>query len=227
MTRWVPEINGAAIVLLGSFNPTILQPEWFVRQNLLPQTEVEKATIKIISPQVCDFETARFQVQVTQQRFAVISKADANPAPLQDIVCGTFYILEHTPVTALGLNRQMHFQLKTEKDWHNFGDQLAPKEGWGKVLPGRPGMLNLSIQAAMGGPDAPKGGPAITVKVQPSVQVKQFGVYFEVNENYPDSKPEALKNFMEIIKGRWEESYNYAAEIADGILSWTSRGKDD
>ena len=109
MARHVLEVNSASVVLAGSFNPTIFQPQWFVRQNLLPAEECEKAEIKIIAPQVCEFHTERFVIQVTTERFAVLSKPDANPAPIRDLVAGTFFTLEHTPLKALGLNRDMHF----------------------------------------------------------------------------------------------------------------------
>lgn len=109
MPERVPEISGSSIVLLGSFNPKIFQPEWFGRHNLLPQGEVDAAKVKIIHPEFCQFETERFEVQITHERFSAASKPNSTPLPLRDLVLGTFFILEHTPVTAMGLNRQMHF----------------------------------------------------------------------------------------------------------------------
>ena|ERR1700730_3679684 len=125
MTQRVPEINGVSVVLIGSFNPTIFQPEWFARQNLLPQTEVEAEKISVLAPQVCDFNTERFHVQVTPERFIALSNPAANPAPVRDLVLGTFYVLEHTPIQALGLNRQMHFPLQSEQLWHHVARPIA------------------------------------------------------------------------------------------------------
>ena len=84
MTRPALEVNSASIVLTGSFNPAIFQPQWFVRQNLLPKEEGDKAEIRVVSPQVCEFQTERFIIQVTTDRFAALSKPDANPAPLRE-----------------------------------------------------------------------------------------------------------------------------------------------
>jgi len=142
-----PDISGANVVLIGSFNPKIFQPEWFLRQNLLPESEAEEADIKVIHPEVCQFETERFVIQVTSERFIAASKASTNPEPLRDLVLGAFFILEHTPVTAMGLNRQMHFQMNSESEWNKIGDRLAPKEGWTGVLGDKPGMLSLIIQS--------------------------------------------------------------------------------
>ena len=60
MPQHVPEISGGSIVLLGSFNPKIFQPEWFFRQELLSEDEVKDADIKVIAPQISHFETERF-----------------------------------------------------------------------------------------------------------------------------------------------------------------------
>ena len=187
MVQRLPEINGASIGILGSFNPTIFQPEWFLRQKLLPQTEVEAAKIIVLVPQVCDFETERFRVQVTPDRFTAISKPSTNPTTLRDLVSGTFFVLEHTPVTAIGLNRHMHFPLETEEQWHRLGERLAPKEGWNGILKtGRPGMRSLTIEVLLDAPERPDC-PRLWIKVEPSGQVKN-GAFFETNEHYPAPK---------------------------------------
>jgi hypothetical protein len=212
----IPEISSSSIILMGSFNPKIFQPEWFGRQGLLPQPEVDSAEVKIIAQQICHFETERIIIQVMEGRFAAVSKPNSNAAPLRDLVQGTFYILEHTPaVTAMGLNRQMHFPIGSESKWHQIGDKLAPKEGWNGVLEGRPGMLSLSILAERVGPPTAK----FTVKVEPSLLIK-FGVYFETNEHYQAPEAEPLKSLMKTLGDKWEETQTHASRVANHILSW-------
>jgi hypothetical protein len=225
MAHRIPDVNGAAIVLTGSFNPAIFQPAWFAQQNLLPQTEADTAEVKAIIPQFCHFETGRFHIQVTNDRFAAIAKPDANPAPLKDLVLGTFYILEHTPLTALGLNRFMHFSMQKGEDWHRVGDKLAPKDGWRGIMKGHVGLRSLVIQNEWDpaeGPTALPEGATLTIKVEPSSQVN-YGVYFETNENHPGPKTDSLRFLTEVIRTRWEESYNYAHDVADRILSWAAK----
>lgn len=220
MPKHTPEISGANIVLLGSFNPKIFQPEWFVRQNLLPGEEAQAADIKLIVQQISHFETERFIVQVTEDRFTAASKPNANPAPLRDLVQGAFFILEHTPVTAMGLNCQMHFPMESEAAWHEVGDRLAPKQIWKEILPGRPGMASLTILTTK---EEPKGAQ-VRVRIEPSVLVKQ-GVFFETNEHYPAPEADALKGLMQILGDRWEEAQNYASGLVDHILDWTAEAK--
>jgi hypothetical protein len=220
MPDLIPEISGSTVVLVGSFNPKIFQPEWFARQKLLSQAEADAAEIKIIVPQISHFETENFIIQVTDDRFLAATKPNANPAPLRDLVQGAFFILEHTPVTAMGLNYQMHFATGSEQNWHQIGDRLAPKEPWSEVLEGRPGMLSLTILTQK---DKPKGS-LFRVKVEPSVVVK-LGVYFETNEHYPAPENEPLKSLMSILGDRWEEAQTYASRVVNHIFSWARDGK--
>ena len=220
MPERIPEISSSSIILLGSFNPKIFQPEWFGRQGLLPQQQVDAAEVKIIAQQICHFETEQIILQVMENRFAAVAKPNANPVPLRDLVQGAFFILEHTPVTAMGLNRQMHFPTGSEAKWHKIGDKLAPKDGWNGVLEGRPGMLSLSILTDKAGPPPAR----YTVKVEPSTQVK-FGVYFETNEHYQAPEAEPLKTLMQILGDKREEVPIYASRVVDHILNWA--GADD
>ncbi len=216
MSERIPEINGASIALTGSFNPKIFQPEWFARQGLLPAEEAEGAQVRAIVPQICQFETERFYVQVTDQQFLAGSKPSTDPAPLPDLVRGTFFILEHTPVTALGLNRQMHFALGSEEEWHRVGDRLAPKDGWNEILGGRPGMLSLIIQTVM-----PEGA-VFTFRIEPSTQVKN-GIYFDANAHFSGLEKDSLNALMEIAHEQWEGTQAYASKVANHILDWASK----
>jgi hypothetical protein len=213
-------ISSSNIVLLGSFNPKIFQPEWFARQGLLPQAEVDAAEVKVIAQPISHFETERFTVFVTEQQFIAASKPDASPAPLRDLVSGTFFILEHTPVTAMGLNRQMHIPMESEAEWHQIGDMLAPKDCWKEVLEGRPGLLTMTILTNKSEPQ----GAQFRIKVEPSTQVTN-GVYFETNEHYPGAEKESLQSLMEILNRRWEEAQNEAERVIRHVLSWAKRAK--
>ena len=66
-----PANEEISLVLLGSLNPTIFHPEWFVRQGLLPRGEAERAETQIISPQVADVRFSDFGLQVLPNRLSV------------------------------------------------------------------------------------------------------------------------------------------------------------
>jgi hypothetical protein len=212
------EIVGASIVLVGSLNPAIFQPQWFARNGLLPQKEVDEADLQVVHPQMSHFETERFVLQVTPERFNGFSKQNTISAPLKDLVLGTFFILEHTPVTAMGINAMFHFSIPSEESWHRIGDKLAPKEAWKEVLPGRPGMLSLDIISPK---ESPKGA-SIRVRIQPSVLVKPHGVYFEINNHFPASEESGLKGLMSLLQSEWDSAQENGETIARYILNWAA-----
>jgi len=218
MSETTLKISAASVVLVGSFNPAIFQPEWFARNGLLPQGEVDDAKIQIVHPQVSQFETERFILQITTDRFSSLTKPNAVAEPLRDLVLGTFYILEHTPVSAIGLNCMLHFATGSEEGWHKIGDKLVPKDAWSPILEGRPGLRNLDILAQKDHPN----GPSVMVKIQPSVHVVPWGVYFEINEHYPAEENSGLKSMMGILQNRWEESQKNGERIARHILDWAT-----
>jgi hypothetical protein len=211
------EISGSSVVLVGSFNPAIFHPEWFARNGLLPQGEVDSAELQVIHPQLSQFETERFAFQITSDRFTGITKPNTIADPLKDLILGTFYILEHTPIQAMGLNRILHFAMGSVEAWHRLGDKLAPKEPWQEILEGRPGMRNLDILTSN---ESPKGS-SLLVRIQPSLLI-QPGVYFEINAHYPAPERAGLKSMMDLLKNQWETTNKKGEEIARHILDWAA-----
>jgi hypothetical protein len=49
------ELEGAGIVLVGSFNPSIFQPKWLASKDIIGVAEGEEAKIQIISPEISSF----------------------------------------------------------------------------------------------------------------------------------------------------------------------------
>src|SRR5262245_43736296 len=106
-------LNRMAIVFRGSFNPAIFHPSWFARHDILRAAEADEARVQILNGHITDFKTGWVQVQVTRDRFAAVSVNGGYEGPLLDLVLSTFTILEHTPLSQLGMNREVHLQFDT------------------------------------------------------------------------------------------------------------------
>ncbi len=206
-----PEITGASIVLLGSFNPAIFHPVWFQSHDLIRPQEAELAKLEITHPEVSSFSTDWFKVSVFTNRFA-IETADAHHfEPLRDLVLGIFRLLEHTPVSKMGLNRQMHIKMPSIEKWHGFGHVIAPKKPWQKIMK-EPGLVSLVMH------DKRENPPGfIRVKVEPSVKV-QPGIYIQINNHYDGKEKEGLQELMEILKTSWGEILDNSERIAETLL---------
>ena len=210
-----PEIDGASIVFVGSFNPSIFQPSWLAAQNLIRATEVETADVQIISPEISHFRTHQIAIQVTTDKFQASTTDAGHWLLLRDLVWGAFSILEHTPVTALGLNRNMHFRIADGKDrWHEIGNLLASKQYWKPLLGDHPGLRSLVIEGVRPG----AGSKKLVVKVEPSVKVTH-GLYVSTNEQYEAPQDDGLVGLLGVLKSEWEHAQLYAQKIADQVLA--------
>jgi len=221
MPRLVPEIDGASIVLLGSFNPAIFQPSWFAQHGLLRDAEAAEAEVEGISKEFSVFSVDWLRIQVLDSRFSAAASDSGHASVLRDLVIGTFKLLEHTPVKAMGLNRQMHFKLPSEDVWHLIGDTLAPKTHWSKLLHGRLGMRALTIE----GKRKDATSEYLRFTVQPSSKTP-FGIYFDSNEHFQKENGKGLEGLMQELELNWENSQTHALQAAQDLISGIIERRD-
>lgn len=217
--RFTPELDGATVVLLGNFNPAIFQPAWFKACGLISGPEAAAAEVKIIHPAITEISTEWLRLSVTQDRFAAHTTNPAHFEAVRDLSVGVFQLLEHTPMTAMGLNRDMHFRIENEARWHALGDALAPKAIWSEKLEGigarkQPGLRSMTIEGHQPG----KENCVTNVTVQPSGKVPT-GLYVGYNRHYKiEAFQGSLKALLAELAESWTDALDYAAEIAETIL---------
>jgi hypothetical protein len=223
-----PSVDQPSIVLVGSFNPAIFHPSWFARYDLLREGEA-KADIKIVHPHVSQFKLDWLELQVTTEQFATTALDSGHALPLRDLVVGTFALLEHTPIRAVGLNRGMHFPLQSEDRWHAIGDALVPKKIWSALLAGRPGLLALNVEGQR--PEAPS--KYVRIQVQPS-PIVEYGILISSNEHFDIAEvlpADEGANFaagrgasaaVKVIRENWEASQAFALKVAHELIAQTA-----
>ena len=225
--RIVPEISGTSIVLVGSFNPAIFTPAWFELHGLLPEGTAEIATLEIAHGQATAFKADWLHLNVVPERFTV----DTTQAPdvrIRDLVVRTFREhLNHTPLNAVGINRDVHFNVRSLEDRDRIGRRLAPIDPWGEWAEelGLDGMFGgmTSLTMTQVDPEGrPKGG-RINVKVEPSVRIGEgrTGVYVNVNDHYPRDadQPEAAEAVMEMLENYFDASVQRSNRLIDHVMS--------
>jgi len=215
MTTPEVKIKASSIVLIGDFNPKIFQPAWFAAEELIRKQEAEEASIEIIRPEVVSFTLEWLKMIVTHDRFQTSTTQKPYYDIMRDLVIGTFELLQHTPIRMMGINTEIHYQMKDEDEWHSLGHRLAPKELWDTTL-NKPGMQSLTMKGERS--DGFKG--YIQVVVEPSAKVYP-GIYFNVNDHYEVKDPESVigcEEILSILESSWKESIERSQKIIESIL---------
>lgn len=221
MASAVPEMESASIVLLGSFNPAILHPQWFAKQGLIPDSEAATATVEVVSPALTVVRFAWFTLEVMDSRFAARTTDPAQYPALQECVSGILTFLEFTPVAAMGLNSDRHLRIPTEDLWRLLEERLAPRGLWADILPGpREGTSALQSLSVMGArPDSPADRLKLTIK--PSQQFPQ-GLYVATNEHFRFSEGSNATEAITMLRENWTDALEYSAEVTSRLTGLAS-----
>ena len=225
-----PERDSAAIVLLGSLNPAIFQPQWFVRHGLLPAESADNAHIDLIHKEISKFDWDE-RIFFTVESERLVAEIHRPPfIDLADLLERTFReFLPHTPLVRLGINRHVHFSVGSEEARNEIGKMLAPHEPWGewgetlegdKSARSRGGLRGLTMEQN-GLTDRPAGH--LRVRVEPSLQVADNkGVYIATNDEFRLENSDEISGsieMMDMIRDNWDKSMHRAEKIFDQIVS--------
>ena len=226
--RIVPDISGMQVVLLGQFNPAIFSPAWFARNGLLREGVEESAQVQVIHPQIADFTADWLHVQVTNQQFI----AETQQAPysrLRELVVRTFSeCVHHTPLTAFGVNRNVHFLASDAEARTRMEKVLVPPGPWSPCrdtlgLDSGHGGMN-TVQVSHRRPEGRREGGQINVTVQPSMLVGEglTGVFVGVNDHFVADQAEgSARHLMSVLAAEFNSSRNRSDEIIDHVMSLT------
>lgn len=230
--RIEPEITGVSLVMLGHFNPAIFTPAWFGWHGLLSERTAEIADTKIVHPQIAMFNADWLNLHVQPESF-LINTTQAPFIRLRDLAIRIFREhLPHIPLKVLGINREVHFPLRSLGEQNRLGRLLAPVEpwgDWGRKLESdeeQGGMTSLTMTQI--NPEGRPLGGRVNVVVQPSNQIGRGrpGVYVQVNDHYIIENVESQMGTREIVmllEDNFDESLRCADQIIDHIMSLTRR----
>ncbi len=226
--RIEPEISSVQIVVLGKINPAIFSPAWFVHMGLLHDDAKQDAVVAVVHPQVTEFQFDWVRVKATPERFEV-ETLQAPYARLMNFAASVFEShLPHTPLTAFGINRAVHFRVRSRADRDRLGTTLVPLEPWG------PWREDLQLDRASGGMTAvrmsqhsPPGRHAngqINIVVEPSQRVGRehgTGVFASVNDHFAADGDdlEAGQRLIRVMRDEFDASVRRSAGIIDHIMS--------
>ena len=225
--RIEPEMGGVAVVLLGSFNPSIFTPAWFVRRRLLPDRMEEEATLHIAHKEITVFDADWLHLEVRSDRLAAETVRDPH-VRVRDLLVRIFQEhLQHTPLRALGINRSVHFRVHDLGVRDRIGRRLAPTSAWGAwgqcLEPGgkHGGMTSLTMTQV--DPEGRSKGGRRNVTVEPSRRVGngRDGIFVTVNDHFvaPDGRGDSSAAVVELLAATFDESRRRSEAIIDQVMS--------
>ena len=96
----IPAAEGLEVVIIGSFNPAIFHPEWFLRQKLIGEQDAKEAKVEVVSSGVSDIQLGGVKIICIPERLSIGTSNISQEARMQDILVQIFTLLSHVPVTA-------------------------------------------------------------------------------------------------------------------------------
>ena len=227
-----PDISACSIILIGQFNPAIFHPAWLQSKNIEHQDASSDGDL-IVHRDVASFTIDARTYSVRTDRFQIETRS----IPWISILDITTKIfgehLHHTPITAIGVNRTVHFKLPSISSRIKLGRMLAPIEPWDDFGRGMDtddlnltgGLQNLTMRRK----SSFRGMEFLTnVTIEPSVRVEgNTAVYMHVNAHHaladiPDGHGSEMA--MTLLAERFELALEEADTIIDTIMT---KGRDN
>jgi len=212
-----PDAQGIDVILVGSFNPAIFHPQWFLRHELIGEEEADPQGVKVVSTDVTEIRIGEIRLVCVGERLTLGTQNIAYEQKLRDLLEGMLSLLPHTPVRACGINPAAHYQLASVEYWHKIGHTLAPKNLIWNDLFVKPGLKNLTIQSKAKPDDLNERN----ITVEPSGRFNP-GLFIQVNNHFgltPEkSEIGGALLIKDLIKTQWAEATDEVNRVAAAIF---------
>ncbi len=211
------EEEEASIVLVGSINPSIFHPEWLYRNELISKDEHKTYSVEIVHNDITKFSLEWLNFVVLRNKMIARTNDASKFYPLRDLMASIFTILEHTPLTALGMNFTINYNIASEEQWHKIGDTLVPKRIWEESLPHRIGLTSLKMQS----PRTDDLNGSLNINLSPFYS-NFYGVRIQINSHidlkFKEEEKDKEHDVYTILSESWGSSIELARKIGNKTI---------
>ena len=215
------EIQGHSIVCIGSFNPTIFQPEWFARNGLIAEKQVETAQIELIHKDLTIFSLDWLKLELTRDRFAISTLNEAFYEALRDLVFGIFKILKHTPINQAGFNFEYHVGISSNEEMLKFLNLVSPMAYWSKIFDDPEFGSILIKEKRKTKPDG-----FTSIRIEKSFRITN-GLFFQFNDHFEfiesGMQQKDASGLLSTIDTYWSSSMDNSKLIIEKI--WQAKNE--
>ncbi|HLP37728.1 hypothetical protein [Lacibacter sp.] len=211
------QVYQLSVVLIGNFNPIIIQPFWLASKKLIREKEAEKAKVQIIHKEIVRFELDWAFIEVKKDRFEIRTTQLPYFEPLRDLVAGIFKLLTETPISMMGINHSKSFVLRDEDHHYEIGNKLVNLNLWEESLDD-PRLFHLQIIEHKRKDQYP--GMYVVIIEPPKQELNiKYGVEIKMNDHYELGQGQTGRNgeILDILEKNWKYSSDRANEIIENI----------
>src|SRR5690606_31806467 len=123
-----------SIVLIGDFNPAIVQPFWLANRKLIREKEAQNAKMGVVHNEISKFNIDWAHFEITRMRFEIKTTKEPYFEPLRDLIVEIFKILKETSIKNVSINHLRYYDLRDKERHFNFGNKLVPLNNWTEYL---------------------------------------------------------------------------------------------
>jgi len=202
------------IVVLGRFNPAIIQPFWLANKKLIREQEAQSADIQIIHNDIVSYKIGWAEINVTKDRIQIGTAQEGLFDSLKDLILGILSFLKETPVMAFGINHLRYYTIPDENRYYQIGNRLAPLSLWkGELVDPRMNRLEI-IQAKR--IDNKAGSYRVTIS-RPDIPMPNYSILVNINDHFELINNETITEVIDVIEKGFNNSISTSEEIINTL----------
>jgi hypothetical protein len=212
----IDDVDQASIVLLGRFDAGRLHPNDTIMQELLTPADTEVLRVTLLLPgEVIEFQTQFLVIHADGNRLSITSQISAPiPQKVRDFMAELLLSI-NMPVTAMGINRDIHFPVRSAEKFVAIRDQLIKRDSLEGVL--KNGLIR-SLLFESDRYDAEEG--KIYTRIEPSMIIRQ-GVFIQVNDHISFPSTKLTNDLSSSLFEKWTAAIDNAQAIVSKVRSLT------
>ena len=218
-----------SIVFLGSFNPRIFHPSWFVLEGLVLNEQVLGGISEsnkdgpLVTPDLSRCEINQdVMVECLTDRLSINATTMLGEETARTLSSAMLSKLPHTPITAVGINHTQIIEARSEDEWHRIGDLLVPKDGvWNQVMKNRPGMAIVRVEEYRPGPPTVRVWATIE-PVREKTPPYRISIHTNWHTDIPQNPSDGLKSAeiaADFLTSQWEVALSFGRNLAKTLFT--------
>jgi hypothetical protein len=228
--RISPQVSAASIVALGHFNPLIFGRDWLREKEIVVGNDFENLKVSIVHPEIVSYQLPWGNFQADRNNFTIATTREPL-VRVHDFFVRCYQFLPETPISAVGINREVHFETASEAARDRVGNVLAPKDFWGDFVQSGAqktgGLRSLIMEQSI-----PKEGRLVRTdgkfgyvwaRIEPSLRRDiRYGIFMQVNDHFdlmtPPDKLSDGRAVADLVTEQFERSITNSEHLIDRVM---------